>query len=293
MLDSAALAYALLLGMVAAFNPCGFALLPAYITVIVTGTAGADAPRAIAARRAVLFALAMTTGFLTVFLAFGLVFALVSLGLQATVLPVISYVTIVLGVLVTVLGMFMAIRGELRGPGLSALVRGSHAPGRTFFSQALYGVSFALASLSCTIGLFLVVVAGALDASGPVDAVAPFIAYGLGMGTAVVLVSLLSALVGSSAAVALRRHTPLLMRIGGVLMVFAGVYVTLFGLAEVLPRYGIYALDPLVRVTTGWQFSLTQAIQGWGTPVLLALAAVAVAGVAWVFVAARRAERVS
>ncbi len=91
----APLALAFSAGLVAAFNPCGFALLPAYLTVIVTGSAGAvgrdDAavPRAIALRRALGFAVAMTLGFVAVFTAFGLLFAGVSLGLQATVLPVV------------------------------------------------------------------------------------------------------------------------------------------------------------------------------------------------------------
>ncbi|MDN4477849.1 cytochrome c biogenesis CcdA family protein [Demequina lignilytica] len=289
-------AYALLLGAVAAFNPCGFALLPAYLTLIVTGSAGAvggdDAgvPRAIALRRALGFALAMTVGFVAVFLAFGLLFAGVSLGLQASVLPAVSYVTIVLGVLVAILGVRMAWRGELSGPGLGALARGSRAPGRTWLSQAAYGASFAVASLSCTIGLFLVVVTQALGAGGPVATITPFVAYGLGMGTAVVLVSLVAALAGTGVAAALRRRTPLLMRIGGVLMVLAGVYVTLFGLAEVLPRFGIDALDPVIAVTTRWQSAVTFAVQDWGTPVLVGLVVLAVGAAVTVEVAARRAE---
>jgi cytochrome c biogenesis protein CcdA len=256
------------------------------------GRPDGQVPRAIALRRALGFASAMTVGFLAVFLAFGLLFGAINLGLQATVLPVISYITIVLGVLVAVLGVLMTIHGEVRGPGLSALARGSHAPGRTFASQALYGGSFALASLSCTIGLFLVVVTGALDAPGPVAAIVPFLTYALGMGASVVLVSLAAAFAGTGAAAALRRRTPLLMRIGGVLMVLAGVYVTLFGLAEVLPRYGVYALDPVVRVTTQWQFEVTQAIQSWGTPVIVGLVALAAGGAIAVLIAARRATRV-
>lgn len=298
MIDAGDTGYALLLGAVAAFNPCGFALLPAYLTLILTGSAGAvgttegAVPRAIALRRALGFASAMTVGFLAVFLAFGLLFGAVSLGLQASVLPVVSYVTIVLGALVVALGVRMAMHGELSGPGLGALSRGSHAPGRTFTSQTLYGASFALASLSCTIGLFLVVVTGALDAPGPVAAIAPFVAYGLGMGASVVIVSLAGALAGTGAAAALRRRTPQLMRAGGVLMVAAGLYVLLFGLAEVLPRYGVYALDPVVRVTTQWQFEVTQAVQSWGTTALVVIVALAVGGTAAVLIAARRAERV-
>lgn len=296
MLDADAV-YALLLGAVAAFNPCGFALLPAYLTLILTGTAGAtgggdDAavPRAVALRRALRFALAMTAGFAAVFFAFGLLFGGVSLGLQASILPAMSYVTAVLGVLVAALGVRMAIHGELSGPGLGALTRGSCAPGRTWLSQAAYGASFALASLSCTIGLFLVVVTQALAAPGPAATITPFLAYGLGMGTSVVLVSLAAALAGTGVASALRRRTPLLMRLGGALMVLAGVYVTLFGLAEVLPRYGIDALDPVIATTTQWQSAVTFAVQDWGTPVLVGLVGLAIAAVVAVEVTARRAE---
>ncbi len=74
-------------------------------------------------------------------------------------------------------------------------------------------------------------------------------------------------------------------------MVLAGLYVLLFGLAEVLPRYGVYALDPVVRVTTQWQFQVTQAVQSWGTPVLIALVALALGGTLAVLIAARRAAR--
>ncbi|MDX5319253.1 MAG: cytochrome c biogenesis CcdA family protein [Actinomycetes bacterium] len=296
MIDAADTAYALLLGAVAAFNPCGFALLPAYLTVIVTGSAGAaggdDAPvpRAIVLRRALGFATAMTVGFVAVFTALGLVFGGINLGLQASVLPFVSWITVVLGVLVVWLGIVMTRHGEIRAPGLSALSRASHAPGRTFASQLAYGASFAIASLSCTIGLFLTVVTQALAAPGPVAAVVPFVAYALGMGATVVLVSLAAAIAGTGVAAALRRHTPTLMRAGGVLMILAGLYVTVFGLAEILPRYGITALDPVLLTTARWQSEVSLAIQSWGTPVLLALVGVAVVGAATVVVAARRAE---
>ena len=297
MFDAADAAYALLLGAVAAFNPCGFALLPAYLTVIVTGSAGAvggdDAavPRAVALRRALGFALAMTLGFVAVFTGLGLLFGGVSLSLQATILPYVSWVTLVLGVLVVWLGVVMAWRGELSGPGLGALARASHAPGKTFASQLAYGASFAIASLSCTIGLFLTVVTQALAAPGPVAAISPFVAYALGMGASVVLVSLAAALAGAGAASALRRRTPQLMRAGGVLMVLAGVYVVVFALAEILPRYGITALNPVLLTTARWQSSISLAIQSWGTPVLIGLVTLAVAGGVAVWVAARRAER--
>lgn len=109
------------------------------------------------------------------------------------------------------------------------------------------------------------------------------------MGTAVVLVSLAAAIAGTGAAAALRRRTSALMRAGGVLMVLAGAYVVLFALAEILPRYGILALDPVLLTTAGWQSQVTLAIQSWGTPVLVGLLVLAVLATVGVWIAARRA----
>ncbi|MDE0572160.1 cytochrome c biogenesis CcdA family protein [Demequina sp. B12] len=288
MLDTAAAAYALVLGAVAAFNPCGFALLPAYITALVTGSADSSVPRTTALRRAIRFGVAMSAGFLAVFLLLGLLFGGVNLALQASILPYVSYVTIVIGVALAALGVVLTVRGEMSGPGLRLDGR---APRTTFWSQVGYGAAFAIASLSCTIGLFLVVVTQALNATNPANAVVPFLAYALGMGTAVVLVSILAALLGSGLAAGLRRHTVAIMRAGGVLMVLAGVYVAVFGLAEVLPRYGVHALEPVLEVTISAQQAVSAAVSSWGTPVLIALGAVALAAVVWAFVTGRADAR--
>lgn len=280
MLDSAAAAYALLLGVVAAFNPCGFALLPAYITVIVTGSAESTHPRPGVLRRAVRFGLAMTLGFMLVFTTFGLLFGVVSMSLQGAILPYVSYVTTAIGVVLIYLGVVMALRGELRGPGLRMQFK---APRTALWSQVGYGASFAVASLSCTIGLFLAVVSQALLASNPVGTVLPFVIYGVGMGASVVTVSLLAALVGSTVATSLRRRTSLIMRVGGVLMIFAGLYVVGFGLAEILLQFDVDVLNPLLLTTTRWQASVTDAIQSWGTLVLIGLVVAVAAVIIWLY----------
>src|SRR5690348_1440372 len=71
---------ALAAGMLAAANPCGFALLPAYLSLLVVGD---DAPgRPAAAGRALVLTAAMTAGFAGVFGVFGLVVAPVAGSLQ-------------------------------------------------------------------------------------------------------------------------------------------------------------------------------------------------------------------
>jgi cytochrome c biogenesis protein CcdA len=222
----------------------------------------------------------MTLGFLVVFTGFGLLFGAVSLSLQGTILPYVSYVTVVMGLVLTGLGVVVVVRGELAAPGLRMQLP---TPRRTFWSQVGYGAGFAVASLSCTIGLFLAVVSQALVASNPLGAVMPFVIYGIGMGASVLTVSLLAVLVGSGVTSALRRRTTMIMRVGGVLMILAGLYVVVFGLAEILPRFGIEALNPVLSTTARWQSAVTQAIQSWGTPVLVALVVAVTAVVVWTF----------
>ncbi len=289
MIDPTAAAFALLLGAVAAFNPCGFALLPAYITVIVTGSADESLTRPQALRRAVVFGLAMTAGFVAVFTGFGLLFGAVNVALQGAVLPYLPYVTVTLGVVLIGFGVAMALGHEV--PGLRVRPMSGKAPRADAWSQVLYGVSFALASLSCTIAPFFAVVTQALDASGPVGAIAPFVIYGAGMGTSVLLVSLAAAFAGAAVGRALRDRTGLILRIGGVVMVLAGVWVMVYGLAELLPRYGVRALDEVLFSSSRLQGSISSAITDWGTPVLVTVLSLVVAAVVLVFALARRDAR--
>lgn len=286
MIDGTAAAFALLLGAVAAFNPCGFALLPAYITVIVTGSADDRLTRAQALRRAVVFGLAMTAGFVAVFTGFGLLFGAVNVALQGSVLPYLPYVTVTLGIVLIGFGVAMALGKEV--PGLRVRPASGRAPRADAWSQVLYGISFALASLSCTIAPFFAVVTQSLDASNPVGAIAPFVIYGAGMGTSVLLISLAAAFAGAAVGRALRERTGLILRIGGVIMVLAGVWVILYGLAELLPRYGVRALDEVLLRSSSVQGSISGAITDWGTPALVTVLALVVAAIVVVFVMARR-----
>ena len=51
MVDQAVIALALVAGAVAAFNPCGFALLPAYLGLLVVGRHGGSGRAATCAAR--------------------------------------------------------------------------------------------------------------------------------------------------------------------------------------------------------------------------------------------------
>lgn len=270
-LSAAAASLALTAGALAAVNPCGFALLPAYLTVIVTGTADAKIGRRVALGRALLFGTAMTLGFILVFGTFG---GLLSPFHQA-IFPYLGWVTVVIGLGLLVLGIALLRGGELRGPGLAFAGR---APQGTFLSQIVYGASFALVSLSCTIGPFLTVFATSLQSNNYFGVISAFVLYGVGMGAVIVTLSLIAALAGTGAVARVRRATPVLKRIGGALLIAAALYVLYYGWFELRLRYGsVSGQDAVISAGAELQGSLVRwldAIPAWGFAALAAVVVV-------------------
>lgn len=273
-MDVAALGFALVAGAVAAFNPCGFALLPAYLGLLV----GDERGRAVAG--AARFAGGMTVGFVAVF---GLVGVLLAplLGSLTRYLPVVA---LAIGVLLVGLGAWMLTGRAVAVPGLAG--RGT-APAASAWSHVGYGVSFALASLSCTIAPFLAAVAGALRAGGPPGVAAAFVAYALGMGVVVLALALAVALASARAVTALRRAGAAISRGSGLLLVVAGAYVAWYGRVELRALAGGAAGDPVVGAAVQVQGVLTDVVAGMGVAGLLAVAA----GVGLVLVVAARRSR--
>ncbi|WP_223166432.1 cytochrome c biogenesis CcdA family protein [Nonomuraea sp. SYSU D8015] len=271
------LALALTAGTVAAFNPCGFAMLPAYLTLLIADE-GPGRRRPLA--RALVLSGAMTAGFVTVFGLFGLAVT----ALAVSVGRYLPWATIVIGVALTGLGLWLLSGRELllRLPGLA-----TGRPTTSPLSLYGYGLSYAVASLSCTVGPFLAVTSASLSGGGLFGGLAAFAAYGLGMGLVVAALSLAVALAHAAAVARLRRLLPYVSRAGGALLALAGLYVTYYGWYELRVLSGEAADDPVVDAAT--------AVQGWITDRLsdvspawfvLALALLAAAGLAL-----RRARR--
>lgn len=279
-------ALALLAGAVAAFNPCGFALLPAYLALLVSGGPGEGAPaRSLAAvQRAVRFAAGMTVGFVAVFGLFGAVVSPLALSVQRY-LPVL---TVVIGVLLAGLGVWLLSGRTLAIPGLAG--RGS-GPTASWASQVGYGVSFALASLSCTIAPFLAVATSSLRSGGVFGVLASFVTYALGMGVVVLALALAAATASTSVIAGMRRAGPVIMRFSGLLLVAAGAYVAWYGWYEIRVLAGTATEDPVVSAAVTVQSAITRFVAGLGAATVLGVAALLVVVVAGALLALRHRRR--
>jgi len=255
-MTEATLALAFAAGTLAAVNPCGFALLPAYLALFVSrgDPAALQAHPGAALRRAALATVAMTGGFVVVFGTLGLAIAPFALSVERW----LPWATMAIGFVLLGLGARLLSGHEV----VLALpkVRGRGDPTSSTAAMGCYGVSFALASLSCTIGPFLAVTTTAFRDDSLPGVVAVFLAYSLGMGSVVAALTLAVALSEEALVRRVRRALPYVARAGGALLIAAGAYAAYFGWYEIRVLRGGPVDDPIVERASAWQADLSRAI---------------------------------
>jgi cytochrome c biogenesis protein CcdA len=275
-------ALAFVAGMVAAFNPCGFAMLPAYLTLVIDPQSGGQLA---AVGRALAATAAMAVGFLAVFGSFGLL----TVSVASTVQRYLPYVTLVIGAGLVVAGVWLLSGRELRAPNLAG---GRWAPTARLGSMFGYGVGYAIASLSCTIGPFLAVTGSSLRRGSPAQGVLVYVAYAAGIALVVGVLAVAVALASSSMVDRMRAVLPHINRISGLILVVVGLYVGYYGFYEIrLFTANGSAEDPVVSAAGRIQ----RALAGWvythgAWPWLLALG-VLIAAAAAVWARRRRVHR--
>jgi cytochrome c-type biogenesis protein len=269
-MDDVPFALAVAAGTLAALNPCGFALLPVYLTVLVTGD---DKPsRAVAVGRAVVSTAAIVAGFVAVFAVFGLVLAPVA-GLVQARLP---WFTIVLGLALAALGVWLIAGRHV--PGIGRLALRGPAVTRTVASMVVFGAGYALASLGCTVGPFLAIVVSSFRAGSLAAGILLFLGYAAGMGMVVGTAALALALARASVIGRMRRLAPVLSRAGGLVVGLAGVYVAYYGWYELRVLRGGSPSDPVVETALTVQGWLSTTIADLGVQAVVVAFAVVLAG---------------
>lgn len=236
-------------GLVAALNPCGFAMLPAYLALVVQrdGGPGRAVGRALGATAA------MTLGVVVVFAGFGTL----AVSVASTIQRYLPYATVAIGVVLLLLGLWM-LAGRRVGLPISAGAR--WAPTARIGSMVGYGAGFALASLSCTVGPFLAVTAGAARAGSARDASLVYLAYAAGFALIVGALAVSVALASSALLDRMRRIVHYVNRIGGAILVVVGAYVAYYGVYEIrLFTSGAGPADPVITAAGRVQ----SAVAGW------------------------------
>lgn len=209
-------------GVFATFNPCGFAMLPAYMTMLVNSSSTRTSSTQLALR-AVQFASMMSLGVISVFALFAAVIFPISTSIQRY-LPI---VTITIGVMLIALGAATLLG---RAVFLKKLWSPNTAPTARARNLYLYGVTFALGSVSCTIGPLLAATSKTLNL-GLFATLKTYLFYALGMSVTVVIIALI-ALFSQATLSKLRSSLRVIEIISSLFLIVVGLYLIIFGIYE-------------------------------------------------------------
>jgi cytochrome c-type biogenesis protein len=282
-------AYAFTTGMLATVNPCGFAMLPAYLSYFL-GIESADGPGATASSRvarAMAVSVAVSLGFLTVFVVIG---AIVRAG-GDVLIDWSKYATIPIGLALAALGVAMILGYHLPFT-TPRLDRGGRD--RTVPSMFVFGVSYAIASIGCTLPLFIGAALTSFTSRGTLSGVLLVLTYGAGMALVLTALTVTLALARGGLLAGLRQVLPYVERIAGVFLVLAGLYLVYYWIYNLrFDATGSTTGNGLAVTVEDWSFSTQTWLQDRGGWVLGTLLVAAVAVTAGVSLARRRQSTVS
>lgn len=274
-------AYAFVLGVLATVNPCGFVLLPTYLMYFLGLEGARPGSQRTSLLRALFVGAAVSLGFFAVFLLIGVATRL-GLGWFDDV-RTNGWLSVAVGVLLLALGvaMMFGFRLKVATPRLDAGGRG-----RDVASMFLYGISYAVASIGCTLPLFANVILPTVSRQGLASGFTSIALYGAGMGLTLTALTVSLALARTGLLTVLRRVMAHLDRIAAVFLLLTGLYLILYGYGAIANRS-----TAVTDMVEEWQAEVATWLQDRGAVTLaVAFGGVTVAALAFVLVRRDRAS---
>lgn len=219
--------YAFALGAIAAFNPCGFALVPAYLGLYlrddVTGSGLASR-----LTRAIWVAAVVGASFTALFGAVGAVFSLGS----ALIVRSLPWIGLGVGVvLVLIGGLVLSGRPVVSSvPDRLAIRVGRGASTSGVRGYAAFGIAYGAASLGCTLPLFVALIGTATAISGGWSAPIAFVLYGAGMAVSLGVLTIVAGVASFGILHRVRGFVRIVTTLSAGLLLLSGAYVVYYWL---------------------------------------------------------------
>ncbi len=216
--------YAFGAGMVASVNPCGVLLLPSF--AFSQWGEDEEGKRSRQLLKSLLRAGLVTLGFVVIFLVVGLLLSVGGRWLAGA----FKVLGLLIGIAMVILGLVLLLtHKELGIPALRRL-RIESKP--THWNAFLFGIVYAVSSLSCALPIFLVVVGTSLAGENLLSSAGQFVGYALGMGVVVVAVVLGAAFFRQAMLRWLNHAAGYVQRFSALFVLGAGAYLIYYWLVE-------------------------------------------------------------
>jgi cytochrome c-type biogenesis protein len=268
-------------GLVAAVNPCGFILLPTYLMFFLGLEGHRPGTQRATMRRAVLVSAALSAGFMAVFFVAGVI----SYNFTNWINQNSKYATVVIGLSLLVLGVAMLFGYRL--PFTTPNIRRGDSTKRTVWAMFVFGVAYAVASIGCTIGLFIATVFSASARDGVAAGVGNIVAYGAGMALVVSALTIALAFANTGLLKALRSGMQYVDTIAAVFVMISGAYLLWYFYWVDIREIG----DPVTDWALDRQAQATVFLNDHWRAVGFVLGAVVVGAVAYGWLRPARADQ--
>jgi cytochrome c biogenesis protein CcdA len=220
-MTSALINLALISGFLTFLTPCGFAMLPAYVSYYL----GRDHnPRSLAWGKRLFMGLKLgfwaALGLVTIFSLLGVL--IVAAG--NVIKPLVPWLTILGGIFIIILGFLMLLKKDFS---FTLFLKSPRVPkiGSNFYG---FGAIYGLAVMSCSLPIFLAVTLGAWSAGGVLGGLTTFSLYAGAAGVSMIVFSLLLSLIRESILRWLNKVFPYFQKVAAVVIIGAGVYLVYY-----------------------------------------------------------------
>jgi len=224
LVDNLPVGYAFGAGMVSTVNPCGFVMLPVYLSLYMGTDDGELSDKSWISRlwTAVWVTTVVSAGFA---LFFGIVGAIVSAG-GTLIMDVAPWFSVVIGVALVLLGIWLLLGNHLSVSFTSRISEKIGDPRNVSITGFfLFGIAYAITSLGCTLPIFLMVIGSSIASGNFMDGMVQFISYSLGMGAVLLVLTLGMAFLKKGVIVGkMRSVMPYIQKISGTFIILAGLY---------------------------------------------------------------------
>lgn len=216
-------------GIAAYFSPCAFTVLPAYITHYLTAQEKQE--KASRFFQSLYLGFLGAVGIIVVNMIVGLVIA--ALGSAAPFhkdprddIPIVLGVRILVGVIITILGIMTVSGKTIQLPFLQRLT----AKGDLKKSMFFYGIFYNTAALGCTGPIMLGLMLYALSSGSFTTALLAFTVFSFTMGTLMILVTVLVGAFKGALITRISKSLPTIKMIAGIIMIIVGLFLVILTL---------------------------------------------------------------
>ncbi|MBK89549.1 MAG: hypothetical protein CL772_00010 [Chloroflexi bacterium] len=216
-------------GLVAVFNPCGFALLSVYLSYFMKDS---NTQKTQSVHKTIyestIISTTVTIGFIIVFFIFGLMIS----GGFYSLKSIFSYVGILISMILLGYGFYVLSGGMIyfsRLSNLSNTIGSSNEKSLRFYFY--YGISYGLTSLSCSLPIFMSIVFSFSNTSSLNLLIKDFILFSMGAWFSLIIVSL-SLLFLKSFLEKIKLFFKIYNLATSIILIISGSYLILYWMSE-------------------------------------------------------------